>query len=153
MSGWGIDAAIPAGWDARLYRRVPGDAMEQTFPVLHAANFPLPANRGDFGSGAVEVMGPTHLFVSLLEYGDASVSTPLFAKYGMPKRLSPQDFRPDQLQRPIPGQLGVQRFFTDSGRAFCLYAVLGSYAARLMLIGRLNAALAGITLTAIGGVG
>lgn len=28
--------------------------------------------------------------------------------------------------RRVPGQVGMQRFFTKSGRAFCLYVVLGS---------------------------
>jgi hypothetical protein len=36
------------------------------------------------------------------------------------------DFAPNALQRRLPGQLGVQRFFTSNGRAFCLYVVLGS---------------------------
>src|SRR5262249_26551717 len=93
----------------------------------------LPPGRGDFGSGAVEVMGAEHAFVALLEYDPAEAGQPLFAACGMP-RPSVADFAPNALQRPLRGQLGCQRFFTDHGRAFCLYAVLGSrrYAARLV---------------------
>jgi hypothetical protein len=40
----------------------------------------------------------------------------------------------------LPGQLGMQRFFTAEGRAFCLYVVLGGQGgirARLSEIERL----------------
>jgi hypothetical protein len=33
----------------------------------------------------------------------------------------------------IPGQAGYQRFFTENGRPFCLYVVLGGYANRQIL--------------------
>ena len=36
--------------------------------VLHAASFALPAERGDYGSGAVEVMGGSDVLVCLLEH-------------------------------------------------------------------------------------
>jgi hypothetical protein len=36
------------------------------------------------------------------------------------------DFAANALQRRLPGQLGCQRFFTERGRPFCLYVVLGS---------------------------
>lgn len=153
VTAWGIDVALPPGWDARLYRRPPADPVEQTWPILHAANFPLPPQRGDFGAGIVEAMGPLHLFVALLEYGGDSVGTPLFAASGMPRRLAPSDFRPDQLQRGIPGQAGVQRFFTEAGRAFCLYAVLGSLAARYVLIGKVNALLSAVAVAPGGASG
>ena len=49
---------------------------------------------------------------------------------GIPRALSPDDFSPGVLQRAIRGQAGVQRFFHEPGRAFCLYVVLGSFARR-----------------------
>ena len=93
--------------------------------MLHLANFALPPARGDFGTGAVETMGEQHVFVSLVEYDAEEADRPLFAARGFP-RLTVRDFAPNQLQRRIAGQLGCQRFFTERGRAFCLYTVLGS---------------------------
>ena len=40
--------------------------------------------------------------------------------------------------RALPGQAGLQRFFTVAGRPFCLYAVIGSRAAGPRVIPRLN---------------
>lgn len=132
LSGHGIDVALPAGWDGRLYRRDPGEptaAAEMsptgtTYAVLHAASFPLPADRGDFGSGAVEMMRRDDVLMVLVEHGPEAVGTALFAAPGPPSRLSPRDFGPDSLLRSIPGQLGTQRFFSVNRRAFCLYVVL-----------------------------
>jgi hypothetical protein len=128
LAAHGLTVALPARWEGRLYRRdaLPGaPADEAHHPVLHHANFALPPGRGDFGTGAVEAMGPGHAFVSVLEYGPEEAGTALFAARGRP-RLGPGDFAPNALQRRLPGQLGCQRFFTENGRAFCLYVVLGS---------------------------
>ena len=37
-------------------------------------------------------------------------------------------FSSTRLQRPLPGQLGCQLFFTEGQRPFCLYVVAGSRA-------------------------
>jgi hypothetical protein len=144
LAAHGLSVALPDRWEGRLYLRddavtdddhpaAYGWPAEQANPVLHLANFALPPARGDFGTGAVELMGEQHAFVSLFEYGPEEAGRPLFAARGFP-RLTVRDFGPNQLQRRLPGQLGCQRFFTEQGRAFCLYAVLGSdrYAASLV---------------------
>jgi hypothetical protein len=128
VAAHGLRVTLPERWEARLYRRdplagAPGDELHR--PVLHLANFALPPGRGDFGTGAVEVMGGSHAFVALLEYGAAEAGTALFAARGRPA-LTVGDFAANALQRRLPGQLGCQRFFTENGRAFCLYVVLGS---------------------------
>jgi hypothetical protein len=133
----GLSVATPRGWDARIYQRAADTPGEVTRPVLHAADFPLPNVRGDYGSGAVEIMGPDHVFLALIEFDSAQATSPLFAK-PRPTRLSPGEFGPNQLQRVIPGQAGAQFFFTDRGRPFCLYVVIGSYAARETLVPRAN---------------
>jgi hypothetical protein len=133
----GLSVVTPRGWDARIYQRPAATQGEVTRPVLHAADFPLPAVRGDYGSGAVEIMGPNHVFLSLIQFDQAEVTTPLFDK-PRPTRLSPGEFGPNQLQRVIPGQAGAQFFFTDRGRPFCLYVVIGSYANRETLVARAN---------------
>jgi hypothetical protein len=139
----GIRAELPAGWEGRITRRQPGAAIgprgaegtdgaagtqllaEQTAPVLHMANFALPEDRGDFGSGAVDLMGTGHLLVVLVEYGADSVDTALFARTTSMPRLTARMFSSQGLQRVQRGQAGAQRFFTLNGRAFCLYAVVG----------------------------
>lgn len=142
MAAFGMTVRLPAAWDGRLYRRHASDG-DETYPVLHAATFPLPNTRGDYGSGAVDVMGTDDVFVALREFDPSSADTALFATKGMP-RLRPQDFSPHMLQRPMLGQSGCQRFFRLRGRPFCLYVVLGSHARRVPLARRANELIAGL---------
>ena len=146
LQALGIDLSLPSGWDARIFRR-PAERSQFTGAVAHAATFPLPADRGDFGSGAVEVMGLGDVLVVLFEYGPESVGTPLFASVGHPGPLNPDDFSPNALQRRLPSQAGVQRFFSVDGRAFCLYVVIGRHADRSQLAARANGLLAGLRIS------
>jgi hypothetical protein len=126
VAAHGLQIDLPHRWEARLYLRShTAEDVHSTNPVLHLANFALPPERGDFGSGAVDLMRDEHAFASLLEYDRDEAGRPLFANQG-PPRLAVRDFAPNALQRRLPGQLGCQRFFTENGRAFCLYVVLGS---------------------------
>ncbi len=168
LSGWGITAEVPAHWEGRLFNRPTpiadytetldtsqrrsgvdagagsiGWKGERTAPVLHLANFVLGSERGDFGSGVVESMGPRHAFVALLEYGSDLAGTPLFSPRGTP-RPRRQEFSPDCLQRRLPGQLGYQRFFSVGSRALCLFVVLGSAGQAETLVGDVNATLDGV---------
>ncbi len=131
----GLAVLTPRGWDARIYRRTAAHDGEVTRPVLHAADFPLPAVRGDYGSGAVEIMGPGHVFLSLIEFDPAEAKTALF-QHPRPTRLTAGEFGPNKLQRGLAGQAGGQFFFTERGRAFCLYVVIGSYEQRAALVAR-----------------
>lgn len=140
----GLGVSLPPGWEGSIFRRRP-DPGERTHPVCHLATFPLPAGRGDFGHGAVEAMGPDDVFVSLFEYGPESVGMALFADHGLPVPIRPDAFDPAMLARTLPGQAGVQRFFTWKGRAFSLYVVLGSYARRHRVVPGLNGVLATLT--------
>jgi hypothetical protein len=145
VAALGMAVIPPSGWEVAIYRRSPGHG-EQTYPVLHAATVPLPAVRGDYGSGVVELLGPDDVFVGLLDFGPEAAGTPLFAGMQGVPGLTPDAYRPNQLQRTIQGQAGVQRFFTTSGRAFCLYSVIGAFANRLGLTGRANAILGTIRI-------
>jgi len=107
----------------------------------------MPDDRGDFGSGAVELMGSSHVLVVLLEHGAAAASTALFANKGMPRQLGAELFSPHQLQRTIAGQAGTQVFFHEGGRAFCLYVVLGSSRGRARLIPRVHEVLSQLEVT------
>ena len=147
IAAYGLSVDLPPGWEAVIYCRPPTVAGT-THPVLHAATFALPVVRGDFGGGAVDLMGPSDAMVVLLEYHPSSTGTALFARCGMPRALTPDAFSPACLQRGIAGQAGVQLFFNQGGRAFCLYTVLGSYAMRAAIVPSINAVLDGIQIEA-----
>lgn len=149
LNGSGIAVDLPGGWEGSIdgggFPQLTDGARSPT--LLHAGSFPLPPQRGSFGSGATELMNTDDILVVLFEYGPDSVGTPLFAKQGMPRALAPDEFDRDALQRALPGQSGVQRFFTESGRAFCLYVVLGSHIDRAELAPRVNEVLETIDIT------
>lgn len=141
-AGTGVHAG-PAATDA-----APADLDRRPAPpVLHLGTFPLPADRGDFGSGAVELMREDDTFVALLEYDREEAGTPLFAAHGLPRRLDPRRFSNRSLQRQLPGQAGWQHFFTDGARPFCLYVVLGDRHDANVQVRRVEQVLAGLQIT------
>jgi hypothetical protein len=113
---------------------------------MHAATIALPANVADYASDAVTDLGANDALVVLKEFAPSEATTPLFASSGLPQPLEPDVFNPDMLQRRLVGQAGVQRFFNEGGRAFCLYVVLGGYANRQGVVPGVNKVLAGIQI-------
>jgi hypothetical protein len=149
LRGKGISVDPPNGWDVRIKSNPKGDDARVTTAVFHAATVSLPEQRGDFGGGVVETLGPHDLFVSIFEYGSESVGTALFTKSAiqdLPTTMQPEWFDNTRMRRSLPGQLGTQIFFTTAGRAFCLYIVLGSMANRKELVSAVNGLLATITI-------
>lgn len=152
----GIETDLQAGWEGRIAltaaptstTRALGHPGEQRHPVVHLGNFALPEQRGDFGSGAVDVMGASDVLVVLFEYGPECVDTPLFARQGVPTDLRPAMFSSSALQRTLAGQAGCQVFFTANGRAFCCYTVLGRQASASRLLPAANAQLANTRILA-----
>jgi hypothetical protein len=140
----GITAHLPDGFEGRIFVRPP--TVGATYPVAQFATFPIPDDVGDFGSGAVTLMGASDVFATLFEYGPESVGTALFARQGRPGAFSVGDFSPMTLRRGIPGQSGTQWFFTEAGRPFSFYAVLGSHALRNLLVPRVNSVIASLAL-------
>lgn len=145
ISAHGIAARLPGGFEGRIYVR--SAAVGMSYPVGQFATFPLPDDIGDFGSGAVNLMGPGDVFATLFEYGPESVGAPLFNQQGMPTLLSPEDFSPVRLRRGLPGQSGMQSFFTEGGRPFSFYAVLGSHVRRVQLVPAVNALLSSLAIS------
>jgi hypothetical protein len=125
LTAHGLSVRVPRGWEAQIRRHAESVAGERTLPVLHAANFALPAARDDFGGGVTHLMRSSDAFVAVFEYGPEAVGQPLFRAQGAP-HVRADLFATNRLQRPRPGQLGCQRFFTEQRRAFCLYVVAGS---------------------------
>jgi hypothetical protein len=137
VAAHGVAAAPPRGWDVRIGRR-PAAGIETTHAVLHAGTFPLPSERGDYGDGAVQLMGPGDVFVALVEFAPAAAGTALFAQRGWPAPFSPADLSRTSLQLALAGQAGVQRWFVQEGRPWCLYVVIGSWDDRSALAARAN---------------
>lgn len=152
LASHGIETDLPPGWEGRIGLRTQpsadarafggvsaiGDAGEVPHPIVHLANFALPEQRGDFGSGAVDLMGADDVLVVLFEYGPECADTALFKRQGIPTALTPSMFSSSALQRTLPGQAGCQIFFTEAGRAFCSYTVLGRQSSALRVLPQAN---------------
>lgn len=141
----GVAVDLPSGWEARARTQPPSEPGLRGNLLLHAATVPLPASRGDFGSGVVELLGPDDVFVSLFEYDAGDAERALFAATGLPVPR-PSDFSPAVLQRTQLGHSGAQWFFAVEGRPFCLHAVLGSHRRRAPGAARVAALLARTTV-------
>lgn len=143
----GIAVDLPPGWDGGIAEAatLPDGAVRRS--VTHLANFPLPEQRGDYGGGAVHLMGWADILIVLLEFDPVSTAQPLFSLRGVPRTLRPSDFSRETLQRRIDGQGGCQSFFREAGRAFCLYVVLGSYVDREELVPIVNDMLARVRIS------
>jgi hypothetical protein len=121
LEAHGIALDLPQGWDGRIRSRTGGG------PVVHAANIPLPPDDGDFATLATQSLPADGVVVVLVDFGTADAGTPLYA-HPAPARIDASELHPQTLLRRRPGQRGLQRFFTSSGRAMCLYVVVGSAA-------------------------
>ena len=139
----GVAIEVPDGWEAELGWV---DGAGDRRMIAHMANFALPPVRGDYGSGAVETMDAGGVFVTLLEFTRTADGSGLFSGVGVPSRLSGADFSADQLQRRLPGQAGVQRFFTVGDRRFVLYVVIGAHRRRDVLAAEVTRLLARVSV-------
>ena len=158
IAGHGFSVSLPTAWEGRIYQRPTPTAAftpenrapparqvapetarpgrrsgwlgEQTRPVVHLATFALPADRGDYGSGAVETMGAGNMFIAI-----AGI------RPGMPGHRAVRLHRAAAGHAEIgstrtgcsagfPGRRAVQSFFTEQSRPMCLYVVLGSASQR-----------------------
>jgi hypothetical protein len=147
LTAGGITLAIPAGWEARIRRQEPSQPGRPGNVLLHAATVALPEQRGDFGSGVVERLGPDDAFVALFEYDAPDAGKVLFRSTRLPVP-KPSDFSPDVLQRTRAGNTGAQWFFSLAGRAFSMHAVLGSHARRAPGAVKVAGLLAGLSVGA-----
>lgn len=144
----GMTVTLPPGWEAEIDQgagRDTGGGITLSTPRLHAANFALPPNRGDFGSNAVERMVSGDALICLLEESPEVIGSALYSTEGMPQ-LGAEEFSTSGMQRPIRGQSGAQRFFHQHGRAFALYVVVGSHLSRASVIDEINQVLASIII-------
>jgi len=131
----GIRVELPQGWSGRLFAR--GRAA-----TLHAGDFTLALQDGEFGTASTAAMHPGAAFLALTEYEPGGGLKPhigLFASRRLPLPLDPTSFSSNGLAHPRPGQQGMQHFFTSAGRPFCLYVVLaGGRSHRRRQLGTVN---------------
>jgi len=120
LEAHGVRIELPRGWSGRLFKRPGGGA------TLHAGDFELSLDDGEFGDQSTAVMPPGATFLALIEYRPGAGLEPgtgLFASHRVPATLDPTSFSPRGMAHPRPGQVGRQEFFTTAGRPFCLYVV------------------------------
>ncbi len=117
----GIEIELPRGWSGRVFSRHDGAA------TLHAGNYTLAINDGEFGDRSTGRMPRGACFLALTEYVPGAGLNPgagLFAAPRLKLPLDPTRFAARALAHPRPGQVGTQQFFTQAGRPLCLYVVL-----------------------------
>ncbi len=117
----GLRIELPRGWSGRVFKRPAGGA------TLHAGDFDLPLDDGEFGDQSTAVMPLGATFVALTEYQPGAGLEPgkgLFSSRRVPTALDPTSFSERGMAHPLPGQAGRQEFFTTAGRPFCLYVVV-----------------------------
>jgi hypothetical protein len=102
-------------------------AIAEGAATLHAGSFQVALQDGQFGDRSTGLMPDPGVFLALTEYRPGNGLEPgvgLFAARRLPRRLDPASFTRTGLAHPRAGQRGMQRFFTASGRPFCLYIVV-----------------------------
>jgi len=124
LSKDGLSVDLPAGWEGRAFiPSVPPPALN--FPVLHASSFPMVPDDSSFAGRLAAAMGERDAVLSLVEFDPRLSGDALFREHRLPLRVAPAEVHPMAMQVPRSGQGGTQRFFAASGRAFCLYLVVG----------------------------
>ncbi len=121
LEAHGLRVELPRGWSGRLFKRPAGGA------TLHAGDFDLALDDGEFGDQSTAGMPAGATFLALAEYLPGSGLEPgrgLFSPRRVPTALDPTSFSARGMAHPRPGQLGRQEFFTAAGRPFCLYVVV-----------------------------
>jgi hypothetical protein len=121
LAAHGLRIELPSGWSGRVFSRGAGVA------TLHAGDFQLPLQDGEFGDRSTALMPSGGSFLALTEYRPGAgleSGKGLFASRRIPLPLDPTAFSATGLAHPRPDQAGMQHFFTTSGRPLCLYVVI-----------------------------
>ncbi len=121
LEAHGLAIELPRRWSGRVFRRAGSGA------ALHAGDFQLPLDDGQFGDRSTARMPAVASFVALAEYLPGAGLAPgkgLFAARRLALPLDPTAFATNRLAHPRRGQAGSQQFFTSSGRPLCLYVVI-----------------------------
>jgi hypothetical protein len=151
LQAHGLRIELPARWTGRLFRRAGGNC------TLHAGDFSLALNDGEFGDSSTARMPSGATFVVVTEYVPGAGLEPgrgLFAPRRIHLPLEPRSFSTTRLAHPRHGQAGTQQFFTAQGRPFCLYAVVaGAPSHRRRQLPVLDRVLRSLQVQPLGGAG
>jgi hypothetical protein len=132
MEAFGIRLYVPPVWSGRIFRQAAlAQKGEGPGPVIvHGANFALPLDDSNGLAGAAQAtMGPGHALFVLVNWVPDSVIVPgqgLYAAKLSRLTLDPGLYRPETVLGGLPGQVGMQCFFTVGQRPMMFYSVLGS---------------------------
>lgn len=149
LEAHGLAIELPPRWSGRVFRR-PGSGA-----TLHAGDFQLALDDGEFGDATTAKMPAGASFMVLAEYvpgGGLEPGQGLFAPRRIALPLDPTAFAVNRLAHPRRGQAGTQQFFSSGGRPFCLYIVIaGGAAYRRRQLAVLDRALATLRVKPGGG--
>jgi hypothetical protein len=151
VAAHGLRIDLPPRWTGRVFRRPGGNA------TLHAGDFPLALDDGEFGDSSAARMPAGATFVVVTEYVPGAGLEPghgLFAPRRVHLPLEPRAFSSRRLAHPRRDQAGTQQFFTAAGRPLCLYVVLaGAAGHRRRQLPVLNRVLRSLRVAPLGGGG
>ena len=117
----GLALTVHDGWEARIWMpELPPPA--ENHPVVRLANFALPLTKNTYAEDVADELQAGEVVASLAEFSPSLADRGLYEPRGVPE-LHPEDLDPRAVQRQAPGRAGVQRFFSEHGRAFSLYVV------------------------------
>jgi len=137
IARYGVSVTVPARWDGRIYRRPGG------LPILHVANFRLPANDDDPGTKASVRMGSRGIFIVVLER-DAKTG---FTHMRLPIQIRRSDFLPGFKGIPVSHAF-TQRRFETSNRSFSLWVQFGRRKLSNAMLSRANTVIGTLLITA-----
>lgn len=142
ISGYGVSATLPDGWDGRIVLPSGGVVAFQT------ASFAMPAFDGEWPGGVVDQMPSGSAVCALIEQDPAFAGNGAFASTEIPTNLAASDFGWGVMPKPAPGRWGAEFTFTlPSDRTWVCWIVVdrnsGSDSERLR---DLNALLASIVI-------
>jgi hypothetical protein len=121
LRGHGLALTVHDGWEARIWMPdLPPPA--ENHPVVRLANFALPLTKNTYAEDVADGLRAGEVVASLAEFSPDLAGRGLYESQGIPE-LTPADLDPRAVQRQAPGRAGVQRFFSEHGRAFSLYVV------------------------------
>jgi hypothetical protein len=124
LRGRGLALSVLGGWEARIWKPdLPPPA--ENHPVVRLANFALPLTKDTYAEDVADGLRPGRVVASLAEFSSALAGRGLYAPQGVPG-LSVADLDPRAVQRQAHDRAGVQRFFSEQGRAFSLYVIARS---------------------------
>jgi hypothetical protein len=146
LRGHGLAVSVHDGWEARIWMPdLPPPA--ENHPVMRLANFALPLTKDTYAEDVADGLRPGRVVASLAEFSPALAGRGLYAPQGV-AGLGVADLDPRAVQRQAPGRAGVQRFFSEQGRAFSLYVIARSGPGLDRAMDELTIQLAGLVVEA-----